>query len=501
MQFCLRKYVLIMKNFFCLLLLFCTLQIQAQEKPHIILIMTDQQRGDCLGKENAQIFTPNIDKLADDGVWFSNGYSSVPSCTPARAGLLTGMSPWKHGMLGYYKVAEKYPYEMPQILRDNGYYTIGIGKMHWHPQRNLHGFHQTILDESGRVESPDFESDYRKWFKEQAPQLNPDATGIGWNEHRASAYVLAENLHPTYWTSQTAIDFLKDYKDDKPLFLKVSFARPHSPYDPPKRFLDLYKDTDMPAPFMGDWANEFAHYPKDKDAAFGDYGVAHALNSRRHYYAAITFIDEQIGRLVDELKRKGMYDNALILFVSDHGDMLGDHNHWRKTYAYEGSTRIPFIMKWPNSDDTGQISKVEQLHCVELRDILPTMLDVGGIKKPNEMDGLSMMSIVRGEKQWREYIDLEHATTYDSHNYWCALTNGKTKYVWFFRTGVEQLFDLEKDEGEEVNLLTDGDYKKELKYWRTRMVKHLKERGEPYLKSGKLNTFDKNILISPNYPQ
>jgi len=477
------------------------MQVSAQQKPHIFLIVTDQQRGDCLGKENEVIKTPNLDQLADDGVWFSNGYASVPSCTPARAGLLTGMSPWQHGMLGYYKVAEKYPYEMPQMLKEAGYQTVGIGKMHWHPQRNLHGFHQTLLDESGRVESDDFVSDYRQWFAKQAPGLDPDATGIGWNEHRASTYVLAENLHPTYWTAQTAIDLINEYTSEDPLFMKVSFARPHSPYDPPKRYLDMYADAKIPEPAMGEWAAKFADFPENKDAAFGDYGVEHAVKSRRHYYGAITFIDDQIGRFIQELKDKGMYDNSLIIFISDHGDMMGDHNHWRKTYAYEGSTRVPFILKWPKSVKSKVKKGQEQLYCVELRDILPTMLQVAGVDQPEVMDGASLLPLVEQKKpEWREYIDMEHATTYDSHNYWCALTDGKMKYVWFFRTGQEQLFDLEKDSGEEVNCIDDKEYAEASDKWRQLMYNHLKERGAPYVKDGKLSTFNKNILISPNYP-
>ncbi len=490
-----------MKYIITSLFLLVWLQVSAQEKPHIFLIMTDQQRGDCLGKENPDIQTPHLDQLADDGVWFSNAYSSVPSCTPARAGLLTGMSPWQHGMLGYYKVAQEYPYEMPQMLKEAGYQTVGIGKMHWHPQRNLHGFHQTILDESGRVESDGFVSDYRQWFAIQAPELDPDATGIGWNEHRAASYVLAENLHPTYWTAQTAIDIVKAYQSDEPLFMKVSFARPHSPYDPPQRYLDMYATTEIPEPFMGKWASRFAEYPEKKDAAFGDYGVEHALNSRRHYYAAITFIDDQIGRFIEVLKAKGMYDNALIIFVSDHGDMMGDHNHWRKTYAYEGSTRVPFILKWPSSVKPKIKKGSELLYCVELRDILPTMLQASGTNQPQEMDGLSIFPLIKEKRApWRDFIDLEHATTYEKHNYWCALTDGKIKYVWFFRTGEEQLFDLHKDEGEEQNCIDITAYLQVAEKWRNLMVQHLKERGEPYVKNGKLNTFDKTVLISPNYP-
>ncbi|TAJ12419.1 arylsulfatase [Marinilabiliaceae bacterium JC017] len=473
----------------------------AQSKPHIILIMTDQQRGDCIGKVNANIKTPNLDNLADNGVWFRNGYSSTPSCTPARAGLLTGMSPWHHGMLGYSRVAEKYTYEMPRMLREAGYYTVGLGKMHWHPQRNLHGFHKTILDESGRVESDDFISDYRQWFKEVAPQLDPDATGIGWNEHRASTYALAEELHPTYWTGQTAVDIIKDYDKEEPLYLKVSFARPHSPYDPPKRYLDMYEDVPVQKPYSGAWDSSFADNAKTKDAAFGDFGEEHAIKSRRHYYASITFIDDQIGRIIQTLKDKGMYDNALIVFTSDHGDMLGDHYHWRKTYAYEGSTNVPFIMKWPKAMKV-KVKKGKKMNqVVELRDFLPTFLDAADIEIPEALDGKSMLTLVKEKRpQWRSYIDLEHATTYQAHNYWCALTDGTMKYVWFFSTGEEQLFDLTNDRGETKNLVNDPSHQASLEVWRKRMLDHLSERGAPYVIDGKVQKLNKNILHSPNYP-
>lgn len=205
-----------------------------KKQPHIILIMTDQQRWDALGcAGNEAVISPNVDRLAADGHLFCNAYTAAPSSTPARAGMLTGMSPWHHGLLGYGQVAEHYPYEMPQMLKDLGYHTLGIGKMHWHPQNVLHGFEATILDESGRVESPYFMSDYRKWFNTQAFGLDPDSTGVEWNAHEAKAYALPERLHPTVWTGDRAVEAIKGYSSEQPLFLKVSFARPHSPYDPP----------------------------------------------------------------------------------------------------------------------------------------------------------------------------------------------------------------------------------------------------------------------------
>ncbi|MFC2167587.1 arylsulfatase [Acidobacteriota bacterium] len=471
-------------------------------QPHILLFMTDQHRGDSLGcMGNPVIKTPHIDAIARNGVVFTNGYTASPSCTPARAGLLTGLSPWHHGMLGYGRIAEKYKFEMPKMLRESGYYTLGIGKMHFYPQNSLHGFHETLVDESGRVEHPDFVSDYRNWFKRKAPGLDPDATGIGWNEHRSGVYALDERLHPTYWTGETAAELIDTYNVDKPLFLKVSFARPHSPYDPPQRFLDMYKEEDMPAPSIGDWAGNFADYPMDKNSAFGDFGIDHAKKSRRAYYANVTFIDEMVGRIIEVLKRKGMYDNTLILFTSDHGDMLGDHHHWRKTYAYEGSSNIPFIMKWPSGIDNEIKRGTSLSNPVELRDALPTFLDAAGADIPQEMDGLSLLNLVREENtEWRDYIDMEHSTCYEKHNYWCALTDGEIKYIYFFSDGTEQLFNLKNDPFELSELSANPVHLKTLQLWRERMVAHLSERGEGFVKNGQLQVKKETLLYSPNYP-
>ena len=477
------------------------LEAQTAKKPNIILIMTDQQRGDCVGWSNPEVKTPHLDAIAREGICFDNGYSTTPSSTPARAALLTGLSPWHHGMLGYGVVGRAYKHELPQMLRDNGYYTFGIGKMHWFPQKSLHGFHGTLVDESGRIEQDGYVSDYRDWFKLQAPGVNPDELGIGWNDHTGGVYPLDEKLHPTYWTGETAVEFIQNYKADKPLFLKVSFARPHSPYDPPQRYLEMYREAEIPVPAKGDWDDGFAGYPKSKDAAFGDYGVEHALDSRRHYYAAITFIDDQVGRVVQALKEKGMYDNSVILFVSDHGDMLGDHFHWRKTYAYEGSVKVPFMIRLPQDMPLackrgGHLSQV-----VELRDILPTFVELAGGQVPEDIDGMSVLPLMQEKNpQWREYIDLEHATCYSPDNYWCGLTDGKMKYIWFYRTGEEQLFNLEKDPQENANLAGVKKYAKTLAMWRERMVGHLTERGEEYVRDGQLQRRSKTQLYSPNYP-
>lgn len=477
----------------------------AKAQTHIILIVADQHRSDalnCMG--NPAVISPHIDGLAQDGTLFLNGYSSAPSSTPARAGLLTGYSPWHHGMLGYGRVGNQYKHEMPQMLSDLNYYTFGIGKMHWYPQKALHGFKVTLLDESGRSESPEFISDYREWFQLQAPGVNPDATGIGWNDHGAGTYKLDERLHPTAWTGETACELIRNYNSTKqPLFLKVSFARPHSPYDPPQRLLDAYKDREIPAPYVGEWCGEWAKpldpATSDKDAPFGNFGNEYAQNSRRHYYASVTFIDEEVGKIVQTLKEKGMYEDALICYVSDHGDMLGDHYHWRKTYPYEGSVHVPYIVKWPSRYQFEKGGRLTQP--VELRDFLPTFLEVAGSTVPADIDGVSLLRLMEGKTgEWRHYIDLEHATCYSPDNYWCALTDGQTKYIWRLHSGKEELFDLANDPNELRNVSADKKYRKKLEELRTEMVKHLSERGEGFVKDGKLVIRKETQLYSPCFP-
>lgn len=476
---------------------------QKDSRPNILYLMTDQHRGDCLGcAGNDAIKTPHLDSIAADGVLFSNAYTSTPSCTPARSAILTGLSPWHHGMLGYGRVAGQYPFELPQALRDAGYYLFGIGKMHWYPQRKLRGYHGLLLDESGRSETPGFVSDYRQWFKREAPDLDPDATGIGWNDYRAKPYALPERLHPTTWTGARAADFIDDYDRAEPFLLKVSFARPHSPYDPPQRFLDLYDADDMPAPVVGDWAGRYAPHddPPKPSLWHGHLGVRQAKESRRAYYASITFIDEQIGRILTALKRRGMYDNTLIVAFADHGDMLGDHHLWRKTYAYEGSAKIPMILRWPRSMGAQERRGKTLPQPVELRDVLPTFLDAAQAPIPDHLDGRSMLELVGGDTSgWRPYIDLEHSMCYNK-DHWIALTDGRFKYIYYAYDGREELFNLIEDRGELRNLAAQSASAGVLKKWRQRMAKHLSERGAEFVKEGKPAIRTKRKLYSPHFP-
>ena len=476
--------------------------LKSPRRPNILFLMDDEHRGDCLGCDgNKVVRTPNMDRLAAEGAMFRRAYSSLPSCTPARASLLTGQSPWGHGMLGFATVAQRYPFEKPRLMKEGGYYAVGIGKMHWRPQRNPHGFQQVLLDESGRAESPEFRSDYRAWFASEAPTLDPDATGIGWNDYPSKAYALPERLHPTRWTGETAGHFLRGYDRAEPFFLKVSFARPHSPYDPPERLMRLYEDRDIPEAVVGKWAERYAPRSSDRnDIWHGDLGKEQVRRSRQGYYGSITFVDEEIGRILVVLEERGWLDETLILFTADHGDMTGDHNLWRKSYAYEASARIPMLMRWPSglvSARRGQVSR----QAVELRDVLPTFLDAVRASGADSLDGKSLLALARGAATaWRPFIDLEHDICYSRENHWSALTDGRWKYIFHARDGEEQLFDLEHDPHEMNDLASDAEHVSEVKHWRDRLMEHLQERGEAFVKGGKLALRPESTLYSPNYP-
>ncbi|MEZ4970223.1 MAG: arylsulfatase [Flavobacteriaceae bacterium] len=491
------------------------------KSPNIVFIFPDQLRSDYIGTGGNNVaYTPHMDRMAREGALFSRAYSASPTCLPARAALLTGMGPWKNGLLSYAPIATKYKFEMPQMLRDAGYYTFATGKLHFKPighgdlhvkldqldnSKFMHGFHEIKLCEGwGHPQNA-----YNKWFKENAPNWAIDGTGLGPTDHRTGIYPYPEEFHPTAWTANQAIAFIDNNDGEAPFFLKIAFHRPHPPFDPPKRWLDFYKSREIPKAIVGHWSEmkygKFNQAPmpdQQLNAPRGSYSDSIVRDSREGYLAAISFLDEQIGNILTALERKGELENTLIVISSDHGDMMGDHHLWRKSYPYEGSAGVPMIIRWPQSmalkASRGQVIK----ELVELRDILPTFLDIAGMEVPSEMDGRSMMPLIEGNKKgWRKVLDMEHGQCYWKENRWTGLTDKRYKYIYYSVTGEEELFDLKKDPGEKNNLANLSKYKGVLVQWRQKMVGHLMERGEEWVKDGKLVIRDKDLVFSPNYPK
>jgi arylsulfatase len=474
-------------------------------RPNLLLIMTDQQRGDCLGCDGHPVVeTPYLDELAEGGVRFRHAYSSIPSCTPARAGIITGMDQWNHGRLTMTgSDALEYPATLPGELTKAGYHTQGVGKMHFAPQRRLYGFHNTVLDESGRREDPGFISDYHTWFDENKEgAYGYRDHSVEWNSWMARPSHLPEHLHPTHWTASEGVKFLQQRDRTKPFFMWMSFARPHSPYDAPQTYYDMYiNNPDIPKAAVGDWAARYDKPIADVNAPRSHRSDAEIHRARAGYYGNITFIDHQIGRVLYELRRHDpkAYANTFIIFMSDHGDMMGDHHHWRKTYAYEGSARVPFLMKFPAGWDLPRGQVLDQP--VELRDIMPTLLEAAGVPIPESVDGQSLLSLARGETEgWRDFVQGEHTTCYDAEHGMQYVTDGCEKYVWFHHTGEEQFFDLDKDPLECNDLSADPSQQARIDVWRQRLAQVNEQRGDPRGAGGKLVPQpDGALRLSPNY--
>ncbi|WP_130859610.1 arylsulfatase [Gracilibacillus phocaeensis] len=468
-------------------------------KPNILLITVDQMRWDCLSYLNhPAVDTPNLDQLARDGVLFQHAYSATPSCVPARVSLLTGMSQVATGRTGYAdKVPWRYEHTIASELTKAAYHTQCVGKMHVYPTRNLCGFHNVVLHDGymhyGRfkqqtsvAESQAETDDYLKWLQERVGS-DVDLLDLGLDcnsSTMARPWHLEEKYHPTNWVTSQSIDFLRRRDPSKPFFLKMSYVRPHPPFDPPQVFLDMYKDKELPDPPIGEWAeqSDLTRSGLDPVTSHGTVPKDRYRRAQAAYYALITHIDHQIGRFLQAMREYGVYDDTVILFTSDHGELMGDHHLYRKSLPYEGSAKVPFIVADPGHQLGLQKNTIVD-QVVEMRDIMPTLLDVAGADIPTTVEGKSVLPLCNGETPWRDYIHGEHAFGEKSYHY---ITNGKEKYIWFSQTGEEQFFDLQEDPHELRNLALKDSYKGRVSHRRNQLIQELIGREEGYTDGEKL---------------
>ena len=463
------------------------MKMQKKKQPNILLIMTDQMRGDCLGiAGHPDVKTPYLDDLASKGAWFPNAYTAVPSCIAARCGLLTGLSQEHHGRVGYQdRVPWNYPVTLPGELAKAGYYTKCVGKMHVHPLRNLLGFHHIELHDGylgsyRKANVPFYEhqsvaDDYFRWLKgEMGTCRDLTDTGVEANSWLARPWPYEEKYHPTNWVADRAIDFFHSRDRSRPFFLMASFVRPHPPFDAPSCFFDLYRDRALRPPVNSDWADRdrLAKYGRIVDSDTGPADPELMRQALTGYYACISHVDNQIGRIRMALEEEGILENTVILFCSDHGELLGDHCTYRKVRPYQGSIRIPMILY--NAGVRG-----EQSSLIELRDVFPTFLELAGVCGSENLDGLSLL-----RDNGREYLHGEHSGDETTGNQYIVT---KTDiYCWFMQSGREQYFDLSKDPFERHDKIDAPACSKRIAYLRSLLMQELREREEGYTDGSRL---------------
>ncbi|WP_341769402.1 arylsulfatase [Actinomyces bowdenii] len=478
----------------------------ADPRPNVVLICADQWRGDCLSiLGHPDVETPYLDQVADQGALMGQAYSAAPTCVPARMSLMTGLSPGSHRRVGYrdgvdFDVAST----LPRAFREAGYHTQAIGKMHYWPERVRIGFDDVILHDGylhysrDRQRDPALYDDYLSWLREQAGATAVEDyldSGLECNSVVARPWDKPERLHPTTWVAAQAIRWLYRRDPTVPFLLYLSFHRPHAPYDPPRWAFERYDHGGLAGPRVGQWEEEaLGGLRRDHDPTshVARYRERDAQRARAGYYGHMTHIDGQVSRILQALGEFGALENTYIVFVSDHGDMMGDHDLWRKGYPYEGSSRVPLIISGPGIEPGTRREEI-----VELRDLMPTLLELVGLPVPDGVEGRSLASRLRGGREepgepWRDYLHGEHLVLGQSLQ-WIRFGHdgaqgpgGQMKYVWWSGTGREQLFDLGEDPDELIDCAGQERYAEALAHGRQALVAELEGREEGFVVDGAL---------------
>lgn len=469
------------------------------QRPNILLIHVDQWRGDCLSIDgHPVVHTPCLDQLAMEGARFSRSYSATPVCIPARAALMTGLSQRGHRRVAYQDgIPWDYDVTLAGEFTRHGYRTHCVGKLHAYPERNKVGFesaelHDGFLHFARDRTRGDFaeNDDYVAWLRKQTGRSDADyfEHGLNCNSVVARPWDKEERLHPTNWTVTRALDFLAEPRGERPFFLYVSFHRPHPPYDPPAWAFEQYLHAEMPPPPEGDWVDDLAGWDQTPrpDAFRARYRADVLQRARAGYYGHMTHIDHQLNRLIEGLHEFRQRDNTWICFTSDHGEMMGDHLLFRKGYGYEGSARVPMILKGPGGSAVGRGRVSDAV--VEQRDVMPTLLECAGLPVPECVEGRSFLAHARGDAPpLRPWLHGELLLQGESMQW---LTDGREKYLWRSREGAEQLFDLVADPRECRDLTRRGgpEIEARLAVWRARLIAELTGREEGFVKDGRLQT-------------
>jgi arylsulfatase A-like enzyme len=453
-------------------------------QPNILFIFPDQWRADALScLDHPTVLTPHLDELAWQGTTFTNAQSNCPLCIPVRACMITGQTPNTVGRFGWKQHISFEPYRttLMRCLRDAGYQTMLAGKTHFFPRRISLGFEQMALSDPWW----DYRDDYSIWLDRQTQgRIAPSLARLGGNGLITEPWTHDESLHNSYWTTEAALNMLETRDPTRPFFLNLAYHRPHPPFDPPVEYWNRYRDIDLPNLPVGDWALErFDRPTRRTDAEAGRLHPRQLDRARRGYYASITHVDAQIGRVLSWLRKRQMLDNTLIMFSSDHGEQLGDHLLYRKSTPLHGSMGVPMIIRPPRSWQAPRDARCDVP--VALHDVMPTLLEAAGLPIPQTVEGRSFLALARGGSD--DQFDRPFVHSEQSHSPlgpWQCLTGRTQKYIWLSRSGEELLFDRINDPQELNNLAGDAGCQDELDQWRSRLARVLADRPEDGMSDG-----------------
>ncbi|MFJ9179388.1 sulfatase-like hydrolase/transferase [Streptomyces sp. NPDC102360] len=423
-------------------------------RPNVLLITVDHWFGRLLGGAGHPVIqTPTLDSLAAAGTRYTRAYSESPVCVPARRTIMTGTTPRSHGDRTFQQdlpMAEGLP-TLAQTFRDNGYQAYAVGKLHVYPQRSRIGFDDVLLSEEGRSQWG-VADDYERFLAANGHAGLSYAHGMSNNQYTARPWHLPEAMHVTHWAARSMAETIVRRDPTRPAFWYLSFTAPHPPLTPPAAYLDMYAGQEMDERIVGDWVTEGDKAPaqlqrrRHADSPIGRRDAEEQL-AKRAFYAQCTYVDHQLRFVIGTLREQGLLDDTVILFTSDHGDMLGDHDLWAKRVFYEKSANVPMLLVGDTATEQVPAGTVDD-RLVGLQDVMPTLLGLAGIPVPETVEGVSM---VDGERTFLhgEYGEGSEATR--------MAHDGRYKLVYYPMGDVVQLFDVPNDPWDERDLAHDPD--------------------------------------------
>lgn len=470
------------------------------DRPNILLITSDQQHFDTLGFANPRIQTPALDRLAQEGTNFTRAYCNNPVCSPSRSTIITGQYPAWHGC---WTIGTKLPETVPTVgdaFQRHGYVTSLIGKAHFQPLASQPGSESiecqpTLRDlafwrsfrgpwygfrfvETARMHADEYHAGghYGIWMEEKGLK--------NWRDHfqhyprradepvRRHEWDLPEEFHYSTWTAEKTIQFMRQHRaEGRPFFTWASFHDPHPPYLVPRPWSAMYDPADMhPGRHTpGEFDRMPPHFAKTQEASpdfsawqetqFGNHGFhSHLTDEQRLrknmaiYYGMVSFMDQQIGRILDALDEMGIADNTIVVFSTDHGHFLGQHGLTAKgAFQYEDLIRLPFLVRWPGQVPAGATSDSLQA----LIDLPTTFLAAAGIQPLLTMQGVNQLDVWRGRQvAAREDVICEFRHQPTSVHLRTFITR-RHKLTIYRDRPYGELFDLQEDPGELRNLWDD----------------------------------------------
>jgi arylsulfatase A-like enzyme len=440
-------------------------------KPNILFIISDQLRPDMLGcSGHPAIRTPHLDMLSKEGVLFNRAYTDCPICIPARTTMITGIQSHRYGMPSFapeYRIDRERDQFLGAIMTRAGYQTRLIGKTHWHTEHDCRAGYECVISTDIR-----HQEHLRKYGHSPSP-------GIGMNELTPMLSNCPEEMQDTNWCVQKGIDFLdQEHESDQPFFLCLSMEDPHPANVAREPYYSMYDHEPLPEPVNPAWAGEDAPYALKQIRYSNAHENMNEYERRKAqgvYYGKVTNIDHQLGRLFGTLMRKGLWDNTIVVFTADHGEMLFDYGTCFKATFLDPAARLPFMMRFPAAMQTLRGAQIDAL--VELADLLPTFCEIAEVKPPEDITGKSMMPLVTGEKT--AIRETMHGQIDNSHMF----IEGNYKYLYFADDGVELLFDKSVDPMDEFNLAADESLIAPI---REHFIAHLAAENSSQLSDGRL---------------